>query len=153
MLFILLFILTPLLEIYLFIKVGGAIGAVPTIFAVVLTAVVGVGMLRVQGLSTLARFRGAAARGELPAFELLEGVILLLGGALLLTPGFFTDGVGFLCLLRTSRMWMVHYIVRHAVFSGPGSGAGHGFRFVRGKRRGRRPDILEGEFRGRDLDD
>ncbi len=144
MLFLLLFILIPLLEIYFFIKVGAAIGAVPTVLAVILTAIVGVGMLRVQGLNTLARFRNAAARGEAPAFELLEGVILLLGGALLLTPGFFTDGVGFLCLLRTSRAWMVHYLVRRVEVAGSG--------FTWGRKR-RRPDALEGKFRGRDLDD
>ncbi len=142
---LLLFILVPLLEIYLFIKIGGAIGAGLTVLAVVLTAVIGVGMLRVQGLSTLARFRGAAARSESPAFELLEGVILLLGGALLLTPGFFTDGLGFLCLLRASRMWMVHYITRRAVFSESG--------LVWGSKESRRADVLEGKFRGRDLDD
>ena len=143
--FFLLFIATPLLEIYLFIKVGGVIGAVPTVLAVVLTAVVGVGMLRVQGMNTLARFRATAARGDPPAFELLEGVILLIGGALLLTPGFFTDAVGFLCLLRPTRLWMVHYIVGRAAFPG--------FGFTWSERERHRPDVLEGEFRRRDLDD
>ncbi len=143
--FFLLFIGIPLLEIYLFIKVGGLIGAAPTVLAVVLTAAVGVGMLRVQGMNTLVRFRNTAARGEPPAFELLEGVILLIGGALLLTPGFFTDAVGFLCLLRTTRLWIVHYIVRRAAFPGLG--------FSWDRRDQRRSGVIEGEFRGRDLDD
>lgn len=143
--FFLLFIGTPLLEIYLFIKVGGLIGAVPTVLAVVLTAVVGVSMLRVQGMNTLARFRNTAAHGEPPAFELLEGVILLVGGALLLTPGFFTDAVGFLCLLRTTRLWMVRHVVRRAAFPG--------FGFTWDERERRRSGAIEGEFRGRDLDD
>ena len=139
-----LFILVPLFEIYLFIKIGSVIGAAVTVLAVVVTALIGVGMLRVQGLNTLARFRNAVARGESPAFELLEGVILLLGGALLLTPGFFTDTVGFLCLLRATRTWMVYYLVRRAEVSGYG--------FIPGRRK-RRRGVLEGEFRGRNLDE
>ena len=142
----LLFILVPLIEIYFFIKVGGIIGAVPTVFVVILTAIIGVGMLRVQGMNTLARFRNAVARGEPPAFELLEGIILLIGGALLLTPGFFTDTFGFLCLLRPSRMWLVHYIVKRAELSSAGF-------FVGGRKRNNRPDVIEGKFRGRDIDD
>ena len=70
MLFLFLFILIPLLEIYLFIKIGSIIGAVPTVLAVVLTAIIGIVMLRVQGLDTLTRFRSASTHDESPAFEL-----------------------------------------------------------------------------------
>jgi len=93
----------PLLEIYLFIKVGGAIGALPTIALVVLTAVIGAALVRAQGIATLRRAQATLDRDELPAFELLEGVALLIGGALLLMPGFFTDAVGFLCVWPVSR--------------------------------------------------
>ena len=147
----LLFILVPLLEIYLFIRIGGVIGAMPTVLLVVLTAIIGVRMLRVQGMNAWGRFHDAMARGESPAFEMLEGVILLFGGALLLTPGFFTDAVGFLCLLRTTRTRIVQYLVARAGVPGLRG-------FVLRRRRGAAPgvsrgDTLEGEFRGRDLDE
>jgi len=87
----LLFLLIPLLEIYLLIKVGGIIGALPTVFIVVFTAVLGAWLLRIQGLSTLMRVRSTLAQGGIPAVEMLEGAVLLVAGALLLTPGFFTD--------------------------------------------------------------
>lgn len=98
-----LFIGVPLLEIYLFIKVGDVIGAWPTVALVVLTALAGVAMMRAQGIATLRRARASLSRDELPAYELLEGVTLLIGGALLLIPGFFTDALGFLCLLPMTR--------------------------------------------------
>jgi UPF0716 protein FxsA len=81
---------------------------------VVFTAMLGALLLRSQGLSTLMRFRDGMNRGELPAFELLEGVILLVGGALLLTPGFFTDLLGFLCLIPASRRTIVKWLMRRA---------------------------------------
>ena len=139
---LLLLVLAPLFEIYLFIHIGGAIGAIPTLFITILTAVIGIAMLRVQGINTLFRYRSAIARGEPPAFELLEGFVLLVGGALLLIPGFLTDGIGFLCLLPASRM----YIVRHIVY-----------RIAREVDRPagekRRPDAIDVKFRGRDIDD
>lgn len=108
---LLLFIVVPLFEIYLFIEIGSAIGALPTILLIALTAVIGVSMLKVQGFNTLVRYRETAMRGMLPAFELIEGLLLLIGGALLLTPGFFTDAAGFLCLIPQSRKWMIPIIV------------------------------------------
>ena len=103
----LIFILTPLFEIYLFIVVGGGIGAFATIVLIVTTAVIGITMLRAQGFSVMRRFQLSVARGELPAMELAEGALLLVGGALLLTPGFFTDAIGFLCLLPTTRRFLI----------------------------------------------
>lgn len=93
----------PLLEVYLFIKVGGAIGALPTVGFVVLAAVIGVVLVRAQGLATLRRAQASLRRDELPARELLEAAALLAGGALLLIPGFFTDAIGVLLLLPASR--------------------------------------------------
>jgi len=95
----LLFLCIPLIEIYLLIQVGEIIGALPTIFMVVFTAVLGVALLRWQGLVTLTRMQAAMARGELPAVTMIEGVFLLVAGALLLTPGFFTDAIGFALLI------------------------------------------------------
>lgn len=110
-LFAVLFFVIPLIEIYLLIQVGGIIGVLPTILLVVLTAVVGAFLLRQQGLSTLARFQSSMAKGEMPATALLEGVMLLIGGALLMTPGFFTDAIGFACLLPFSRKWLANAMV------------------------------------------
>ena len=108
----LLFLLVPLLEVYFLIKVGSAIGAIPTIALVVFTALLGAMLLRVQGLVTLARCRQVLARGELPALELLEGVLLLFAGGLLLTPGFFTDTIGFAFLLPSFRRALIHWFIK-----------------------------------------
>lgn len=98
-----LFILTPLIEIYLFIEVGTAIGALPTILLVVITAIVGVALLRQQGLSTMQRVQKQMQHGEIPAVGMLEGMMLFFAGALLLTPGFFTDAIGFALLIPPVR--------------------------------------------------
>jgi len=109
--FAVLFFVVPLIEIYLLIQVGSWVGVLPTILLVVLTAVLGAFLLRQQGLSTLARFQQSLGKGRLPAGELLEGVILLVGGALLMTPGFFTDLLGFLCLLPFTRPLLVQLLL------------------------------------------
>jgi len=111
----LLIILVPLVEIYLLIQVGGLVGALPTVIAVVLTAVIGSALIRQQGLSTLQRARQGMSAGQLPAMEMLEGIALLVSGAFLLTPGFFTDAVGFLLLVPLIRRGLIAYIMRNAV--------------------------------------
>jgi len=103
LLFVILLIGIPLTELYVLIKVGRAIGAGSTIGLVILTAVLGAWLLRLQGLVTLARVRAALEAGELPAIELVEGLILLVTAVLLLTPGFITDALGFLVLLPGVR--------------------------------------------------
>ena len=97
------FILVPLIEIGLFIEVGGWIGLWPTLGLIILTAVVGTALLRQQGLATLRRAQSQMDAGQVPAKELFDGVCLLIGGLLLLTPGFFTDAVGFLLLMPPVR--------------------------------------------------
>ena len=109
------FLLVPLLEIYLLIQVGQVIGAGWTVLLVVLTAVIGVALLKRQGLSTLNRAQRKMQDGELPAHEMLEGMGLVVAGALLLTPGFFTDAVGFLLLFPPSRIWLVRAIASRMV--------------------------------------
>lgn len=101
-LFVLLFAI-PLLETWVLIKVGGVVGAIPTIALVVLTAVVGTTVARKQGMSTIRRIQLAQAEGRLPATEMIEGVLLLLAGVLLMTPGFFTDAIGFSMLFPGLR--------------------------------------------------
>ena len=101
--FLILFITIPLVEIAILIKIGSIIGAGYTIALVIGTAFLGVSLLRIQGISTLAKVQANISRGQLPATELIEGLILLISGALLLTPGFFTDTIGFLMLVPTLR--------------------------------------------------
>ncbi len=105
------FLLIPLVEIYFLIKVGSIIGAIPTIALVVFTALLGAMLLRFQGLATLQRTRSAMAQGKLPAMEMLEGVLLVFSGALLLTPGFVTDTMGFLLLVPPLRKMLIRWFL------------------------------------------
>lgn len=125
------FLVVPIVEIYLLIQVGQVIGALWTVFLVVLTAVVGVWLLKIQGMSTLMRAQEKMQTGQMPAQEMLEGMGLLLAGAFLLTPGFFTDTVGFLLLLPPTRAWLVSKLVAHLMRSGQfvGRASVHGYEF------------------------
>lgn len=109
---LLIFILVPILEMWLLIKVGGIIGAWPTIGLVLLTAVVGVALLRREGAKTLLRGNQRLERGELPATEMAEGLVLAVCGALLLTPGFATDVVGFFGLVPVGRRWLIRRLAQ-----------------------------------------
>ena len=103
----LLFIIVPIIEITLLINVGQAIGAWYTVGLVLLSAFIGVNMLRYQGISTLARAQQRMNAGELPGEEMVEGIVLAVGGALLITPGFVTDTIGFCCLIPATRKALV----------------------------------------------
>ena len=118
---LLVFFLTPIIEMYLLIEVGGYIGAWPTIGLVMITAVIGVALLRIQGLATLTRGVGRLNQGELPAREMVEGLLLAVAGALLLTPGFVTDFVGFLLLAPPTRLLIAERVLaRVQVVNPPG---------------------------------
>lgn len=132
----LIFLLVPVLEIYLLIEIGSLIGAVWTVTAVVGTAALGAGLVRRQGLAALARFRSATQVGELPAVTIIEGLALLVAGALLLTPGFFTDLVGFLLLTPPLRQFLVSRWLAGRVVTPVG-----------GTPSGRAPGVLDGESR------
>lgn len=136
-----LFILIPLIEIYLLIQVGSAIGALSTVALVVLTAVIGALLLRHQGLFTYARVQQALARGELPTMAMLEGLVLLVCGALLLTPGFFTDTLGFLALIPPLRQWLILKVLEKGVIRTVGP---------QPRQPGTGPQTLEGEYRRED---
>ena len=120
--FLLLFLLVPLVEIYFLIVVGGWIGAFPTVALVVLTAVLGASLARHQGLATMQRLQQTIGRGEPPALEMLEGGLLLVGALLLLTPGFFTDLAGFACLFPVTRRWLALRAVKRFMVAPAGSG-------------------------------
>ena len=110
----LLFLAVPMVEIYFLIKVGNIIGAIPTIALVVFTALLGAMLLRFQGWTTLQRARMSMAQGQLPATEMMEGVLLVMAGALLLTPGFVTDTMGFLLLVPPLRKALVRGFIRRS---------------------------------------
>jgi len=122
-LIVVLFLAVPILEIYLLIQVGHVIGAGWTILLVVLTAVIGAWLLRIQGLSTLLRAQQKLRDNQLPASEILEGMALVVAGALLLTPGFFTDAIGFLLLFPPTRIALANLAASRIVVSGSAGGA------------------------------
>ena len=111
--FLILFIVIPVAEMWVLIEVGSYIGALPTIGLVLLTAVIGLALLRQQGLSTLLRANQRMQAGEIPAQEMAEGIFLAVGGALLLTPGFITDTVGFACLIPGIRRLLLGRVLKH----------------------------------------
>ncbi len=123
----LLFIVMPIVELYFIITVGEQIGALWTVVLVLLTAVIGVNLLRFQGMTTLARAQKNMAQGKMPAMEMMEGVALALAGVLLITPGFITDTIGFLLLTPVSRRAIIRYLMsRSKGRGGFGNGAGGG---------------------------
>ncbi len=105
------FVAITLLEIYVLVSVGEAIGGLSTILLVVITALIGSTLLKQQGWSTMAKAQNAMANGQTPAFEMLEGVVILISGVLLLTPGFITDIVGLLGLVPLSRVYFIDRIL------------------------------------------
>ena len=120
-LFAIVFLTVPLLEIFLLLQVGEAIGAIWTVFLVVLTAVIGVGLLRMQGISTIHRLQECNAWGEPLVILMIEGMMLLFAGALLLTLGFFTDAVGFAILFPPIRQYLAIQLLTRGVLMGAGA--------------------------------
>lgn len=133
------FLLVPLIEIALFIQIGGAIGLWPTLAIVILTAVLGTWLVRTQGLMAMNQLRSSFSDLRDPSEPLAHGAMILVAGALLLTPGFFTDAVGFLLLMPPVRHAVYRYLrarvnVQHFEM-GPGPDR-HTSQF----------DIIEGEY-------
>ncbi|OOE86240.1 FxsA family protein [Salinivibrio sharmensis] len=161
---LLLFILVPVIEIGLFIQVGGWLGLWPTLALVLITAFVGASLVRSQGIMTLASVQDRLNRGELPAQQILEGVMLAVAGVLLLTPGFMTDAMGMLVLLPRPRAALAKQVMKRVTVSQAGFSQG-GFHqggnaqgpfgedpFRRGGR-GEDGNTFEGEYERKDDDD
>lgn len=102
----LLFVVVPIVELALLIKLGQWVGFWPTLALVVTTGIAGAALARAEGLRTLMAFRRETAEGRLPGQPLLDGLAVLVGGAFLLTPGLLTDVAGFALLLPPSRRWI-----------------------------------------------
>tara|TARA_X000000950_G_scaffold269248_1_gene347642 strand:+ start:283 stop:801 length:519 start_codon:yes stop_codon:yes gene_type:complete len=145
------FIAVPVIEIALFIEVGGWIGLWSTVAIVILTAFAGTTLLRIQGLSVLQRAQESATRNELPVQEVFDGLCLLVAGVLLLTPGFFTDALGFALFVPLFRelagrgiwRWLKRHGHVHVGGFGRGFGGGPGGPSPRSRGTG---PLIDGDF-------
>ena len=109
------FVVVTLAEIYVLVSVGQAIGGLSTVLLVVITAFIGSSLLRQQGWSTMAKAQQSMSEGRTPAMEMMEGVVILVSGILLLTPGFLTDVLGLLGLMPWSRSYFInHFLEKNA---------------------------------------
>jgi len=158
----LLFLMIFFLEIYLFFTIGSAIGGIlPTISLIILTAILGIFILRFQGIMTLQKLQTTVNRGEAPTEAVLYGIFLLIGGALLLTPGFFTDVLGLICVIPITRKPMISYfmskiqpVTAHSyanrATSNDGTQANTRQKNQNKQQKNRRPTTIEGEYRRED---
>lgn len=122
-LILLAFILVPIAEIAVFIKAGEMIGLGWTLAVIILTAMIGTALLRQQGLKVLSQTQEKLNRGEMPVGELFTGLCLLVAGALLLTPGFITDAIGFALFLPPLRTVLGYFVLRRLSRGAGGQGA------------------------------
>ena len=146
---LLLFIAIPLIEIALFIQIGGLIGLWPTLGIVVLTAVLGTWLVRTQGRLAMTQLRDSFSQLDDPTEPLAHGAMILIAGALLLTPGFFTDAVGFALLFPPFRSAAFRYVrarvkIQRFEMGAASSHAAHATH--RPHPRPSDPDIIDGEF-------
>ena len=144
LLLVLVFIVLPIAELYVIIQVGQAIGAVPTIAILILDSLIGAWLWRHQGRAAWRRFNEALEAGRVPAREVLDGTLVIFGGALLITPGFISDVVGIFLLLPPTRAVVRGVLVgffsrRYVVARVGGAAAGAATRAARSRRRPREP--------------
>jgi UPF0716 protein FxsA len=114
-LLVILFIVVPIAELYVIIQVGEAIGALPTIAILIADSVIGSMLMRAQGRSAWRRFNMALGEGRIPHREVLDGALVIFGGALLLTPGFLTDILGIVLLLPPTRALVRGVVARRVL--------------------------------------
>jgi UPF0716 protein FxsA len=112
LLLVVIFIAVPIAEIYVIIKVGEAIGPLPTVLLLAADSVIGSLLLRSQGRRVWARFRETLQRGDIPHREVIDGVLVIFGGAFLITPGFITDIIGAVLLVPPTRSLIRRLLVR-----------------------------------------
>jgi UPF0716 protein FxsA len=117
LLFLAALIAIPIIEITVFIEIGGEIGAFNTIILTILTAVAGMILLRIQGLSILTQAQARIQKGETPAKEILNGLLLAIAGLFLLIPGFVTDSIGFLLFLPPIRSFLALWLGKRFILS------------------------------------
>lgn len=147
------FIAIPVIEIALFIQVGSFLGVWTTVLLVLLTAVIGASLVRSQGLRTLLTVQQRLNQGEVPAQQILEGVLLAVAGILLFTPGFLTDFMGMVILLPYPRARLAAYLMKKVVVKTQG---GSGFQFYSEQHFGSDAQdghTYDGEYEKKDDDD
>lgn len=143
------FIAVPMIEIALFISVGGAIGLWPTLAIVLLTAVIGTQLVRSQGLAAVGNVQKSFNELNDPTEPLAHGAMILIAGVLLLTPGFFTDALGFALLTPPFRKFMFNFARQRVQVQSFTMGGGRTTTFhsgPAGPRRGPSGDVIDGEF-------
>ncbi|MCD5971784.1 membrane protein FxsA [Pseudomonas syringae] len=156
--FLLLFLLFPVLELFVLVRVGMSIGFFPTFLMVVATSLLGLFVIRVAGFATAMRARESLSRGELPAQQMLEGLMIAVGGGLLLLPGFISDILGVICLLPITRRVLVNTMrkraeeqaIRQRAFAEDMPASNDPGRPGAIHPPTREPDVIEGEFEHRD---
>ncbi len=144
---LLMFIVIPFIEIMLILRVSDEIGGLYTVLLVLGTAIIGINLLKRQGFSTLTRFQQRLQRGEIPAQEILEGMMIAFAGALLLTPGFLTDSIGFSLLFPPIRRALAKRTLNSGKFMFMGGMQAGGTSFQQGPSSGKQGDTFDGEFR------
>lgn len=136
------FVGVPLIEIALFVQIGGIIGLWPTLLVVVITAMLGTFLVRTQGLMALGNLQRSFAELDDPTEPLAHGAMILIAGALLLTPGFFTDAVGFALLMPPVRVAVFRYLRSKVTVQSFSMGEMH-----QSSRQPQTPgDVIDGEF-------
>jgi len=115
--FFLLFLVFPLLELFVLIRVGSSIGATTTLLLVLASGVLGVLCIRLAGLTTALKVRERMAQGEVPNSDMLNGLLLVVAGGLLFIPGFISDVIGLLCMLPITRQLLIKRIGLHMTHS------------------------------------
>lgn len=121
----LLFIIAPIIELFVLIKIGSLLGVVPTVAIVLITAFIGSQLVRQQGLDVMGQVRAAQARGEVPTLPILNGIALLLAGFLLITPGFISDTLGFILLIPKLRQYLARQLLARVTIITPGGTSTH----------------------------
>ncbi len=140
------FLMVPIIEIALFIQVGGAIGLFPTLAIVVLTAILGTWLVRTQGLMAINNLQRSFSELQDPTEPLAHGAMILIAGALLLTPGFFTDAVGFALLVPNFRLAVFNFVRSRVKVQTFQMGGSTGFHQTHRRSANASSDIIDGEF-------
>lgn len=154
----LLFLVFPLLELFVLIRVGSSIGALATLFLVLVSGALGILCIRLAGLATALSVRQRMAQGEVPTGAMLNGFLLAIAGLLLFVPGFISDILGLICLLPMTRTWLARRFSMRMSQAGQGSqqfySQGQTYTHSHTQREPsgvtRQPDIIEGEFERKD---
>jgi len=148
--FLLLFLIFPLAELYVLIKVGSSIGALATILLLMLGGIAGVLLMRLAGFATAWRARERLARGELPEREMLQGMLMAIGGGLFFLPGFISDALALVILFPPTRKLLFGALTRRIEARAQRQRA---FNEDMQARSGpQRPNVIEGEWERRDRD-